>query len=358
LKSQVINNVLTPVKRYWSMGGNTLAEGDGSGNLTAEYIYFGGKRVARIDLPANTVHYYLSDHLGSTSIIVGTAGTIEEESDYYPFGTEVVVTGAGTNEIKFTGKRRDTESQLDYFGARYYGNAVGRWISADPKSISPRHLMNPQKLNKYSYVLNSPMSLFDPNGMEEVTMQFNAFIQKDSVGGFRGDNRSFSSNMSASSRVSVTVKVETDPAKNHGSPMIGKPDVKVGTTHLNLTGSEKTSNGPKMPAVTVTQDKNGNVTVNVQESMRNPFTPPGSGSIQANVNMTVNQSATKAEVSGTISGSPSFESNFSVAGGATQNVPLQTEPSSTLGFMFGLQKTSNFDKKTDLPPPGKKKEDQ
>ena len=33
------------VKRYWSMGGNTLAEGDGSGNLTAEYIYFGGKRV-------------------------------------------------------------------------------------------------------------------------------------------------------------------------------------------------------------------------------------------------------------------------------------------------------------------------
>jgi hypothetical protein len=87
-------------------GGNTLAEGDGSGNLTAEYIYFGGKRVARIDLPANTVHYYLSDHLGSTSIIVGAAGTVEEESDYYPFGTEVTVTGPGVNELKFTGKRR------------------------------------------------------------------------------------------------------------------------------------------------------------------------------------------------------------------------------------------------------------
>jgi hypothetical protein len=60
------------------MGGNTLAEGDGSGNLTAEYIYFGGKRVARIDLPANTVHYYLSDHLGSTSIVASAAGAIEE----------------------------------------------------------------------------------------------------------------------------------------------------------------------------------------------------------------------------------------------------------------------------------------
>src|SRR5581483_3076489 len=52
LKSQTSGGA--PVKRYWSMGGNTLAEGDGSGNLTAEYIYFSGKRVARIDLPANT----------------------------------------------------------------------------------------------------------------------------------------------------------------------------------------------------------------------------------------------------------------------------------------------------------------
>jgi hypothetical protein len=58
------------VKRYWSMGGNTLAESDGLGNITSEYIYFGSKRVARIDLPSNTVHYYLSDHLGSTSVIV------------------------------------------------------------------------------------------------------------------------------------------------------------------------------------------------------------------------------------------------------------------------------------------------
>src|SRR6185312_10952971 len=101
------------VKRYWSMGGNTLAEGDGSGNLTAEYIYFGGKRIARIDLPANTVHYYLSDHLGSTSVVVSAAGALEEESDYNLCGTLLVNAGTGSNHLKFTGKRRDTESQLN-----------------------------------------------------------------------------------------------------------------------------------------------------------------------------------------------------------------------------------------------------
>jgi len=38
---------------------------------------------------------YLSDHLGSTSIVASATGTVEEESDYYPFGTEVVVSGPG-----------------------------------------------------------------------------------------------------------------------------------------------------------------------------------------------------------------------------------------------------------------------
>jgi RHS repeat-associated protein len=152
------------VKRYWSMSGNTLAEDDGSGNLTAEYIYFGGKRVARIDLPANTVHYYLSDHLGSTSIVASAAGAVEEESDYYPFGTEVVVTGPGVNELKFTGKRRDTESQLDYFGARYFDNPFGRFMTPDPLIVQKQKLLDPQQWNMYQYARGNPLRFTDPTG--------------------------------------------------------------------------------------------------------------------------------------------------------------------------------------------------
>ena len=35
------------------------------------------------------------------------------------------------NVCKFTGKERDSETGLDYFGARYYGNTMGRWLSPD-----------------------------------------------------------------------------------------------------------------------------------------------------------------------------------------------------------------------------------
>jgi RHS repeat-associated protein len=114
------------------------------------------------------VHYYLSDHLGSTNVVVSAAGVIEEESDYYPFGTEVVVAGPGTNELKFTGKRRDTESQLDYFGARYYSNVFGRFLTPDwaTKAVSVPYadFNNPQSLNLYGYVNNNPIGHVDKDG--------------------------------------------------------------------------------------------------------------------------------------------------------------------------------------------------
>ncbi len=154
-----------------------------------------------------------------------------------------------------------------------------------------------------------------------------------SVGGFRGDNRTFSSDASASSRVSVTVRVETDPQKNRGNPLIGSPEVKVSPTHLDLTGGEMTSTGPTFPIVSVMQSKNGNVVVNIQENMQNPFAPEGGG-IQSNLDFTVNQNATRASVSGTISGSPAFEANFSINGGQWGTEPEYPSAERTEGSQF------------------------
>ena len=63
----------------------------------------------------------------------------------------------------FTGKERDQETGLDYFEARYYGSALGRFTSPDPLG---GHLYDPQTLNKYAYVRNNPLSLTDPSGLD------------------------------------------------------------------------------------------------------------------------------------------------------------------------------------------------
>lgn len=70
-----------------------------------------------------------------------------------------------------SGKERDAESGLDYFGARYYGSSMGRWMSSDwagtPEAVPYSSLENPQSLNLYAYVNNNPLNRTDPDGHME-----------------------------------------------------------------------------------------------------------------------------------------------------------------------------------------------
>ena len=65
-----------------------------------------------------------------------------------------------------TGKERDAESGNDYFGARYYSSAMGRFMSPDPSQLDYADQTNPQSLNLYSYVRNNPLINTDLTGME------------------------------------------------------------------------------------------------------------------------------------------------------------------------------------------------
>ncbi len=155
---------------YWmGTGSDPLQESAFGGTATEEYIFFGGKRVARRDVSGGAVHYYFNDHLGSTSVITNNTGTvIQEESDYFPFGGEMAITGGDPNNYKFTGKERDNESGLDMFGTRYYGSSLGRFMSPDDVRNDSK-VADPQSWNLYAYVRNNPLRYTDPTG-EEATV--------------------------------------------------------------------------------------------------------------------------------------------------------------------------------------------
>jgi RHS repeat-associated protein len=65
---------------------------------------------------------------------------------------------------KFTGKERDAETGLDYFGARYLSSAQGRFITPDP-AMKSAFVLNPQTWNRYTYVMNNPLRFIDPHGL-------------------------------------------------------------------------------------------------------------------------------------------------------------------------------------------------
>jgi RHS repeat-associated protein len=147
---------------YWTgSGGQVLAESDLAGTPASmvDYIFFNGQRIARQD---SSLHYYFSDHLGSTSIVTDASGTIQNESDYYPYGGEIPVTPGDANHYKFTGQERDAETGNDYFEARHYSSGIGRFMS--PDDGTGQSLANPQSLNRYSYVFGNPLSFVDPTG--------------------------------------------------------------------------------------------------------------------------------------------------------------------------------------------------
>jgi RHS repeat-associated protein len=156
---------------YWYMSPGIVAESDLSGNLQSEYVFFDGERVARKDFPSNAVSYYFSDHLMTTDIVTDAQGNIENESDFYPWGGELQFASNDSNHYKFTGKERDSETGLDYFGARYYSNGLGRFITPDwskaPVPVPYADLNDPQSLNQYTYVRNIPTTRFDADGHKD-----------------------------------------------------------------------------------------------------------------------------------------------------------------------------------------------
>jgi RHS repeat-associated protein len=112
-------------------------------------------------------------------VLTNASGMIQNESDYFPYGGERVYAQALANQnYKFTGKERDSESGNDYFGARYFGSGMGRFLSSDPlpwvhwqhgkKNDQEKfawYIANPQNFNLYAYVLNNLLNKTDPTGM-------------------------------------------------------------------------------------------------------------------------------------------------------------------------------------------------
>lgn len=162
---------------YWpGPGGEVLTETDLTGTINEEYVYFNGERIARVDRPSGTVHYYFSNHLGSASVITDALGNIQLQTDYYPFGGIAYTSGSDPGHYKFTGKERDAESGLDNFGARYMASTMGRFMQTDPDSASPLHLVNPQRWNAYAYVLNNPLAYTDPDGRDAAAVNFSSMV--------------------------------------------------------------------------------------------------------------------------------------------------------------------------------------
>ena len=124
----------------------------------------------------DTTRYHLTDHLGGTHVEVDYLGNTLQYMVYEPFGKVRYSwqSGSYSNDYKYTGKEQDSETSWQYYGARYYDNNRGQFMSADPVFLmigatvdiqsQQMLLRDPQIWNSYSYARENPYLHTDSSG--------------------------------------------------------------------------------------------------------------------------------------------------------------------------------------------------
>ena len=106
--------------------------------------------------PHTGVKYILSDHLGSSNVLCDDMGGRISREEYYPFG-KTSFGSYSQKRYRFSGKEKDEESGLYYYGARYYLSWTCRFISVDPKA-------DKYFWSSFVYAGNNPIVFEDING--------------------------------------------------------------------------------------------------------------------------------------------------------------------------------------------------
>ncbi|HEV2348770.1 MAG TPA: RHS repeat-associated core domain-containing protein [Terriglobia bacterium] len=158
-----------------------------NGTITQEYVYnlagqavstygpYPGMTWIRDDIWAGgrhlgtyangTTYFHHADHLGTERARTDVNGHVVETCTSLPFGDYLQCAGSDPSPYHTFGFEHDNESTDDHAWFRYYDSSQGRWLSPDPAGLAAVDLTNPQSLNRYAYVMNSPTNLTDPLGL-------------------------------------------------------------------------------------------------------------------------------------------------------------------------------------------------
>ena len=137
------------------------------GDTTLLWRFGGGYVELNANGTPTSWNYYITDHLGSTRMVVDSNDSIRETINYYPFGSEMrmenpaLLTGGNSHPFRFTGKELDRLNSLNMydFGARLYDVAgVPMWTSIDP--LCEKYY----NLSPYVYCAGNPVSYIDEHG--------------------------------------------------------------------------------------------------------------------------------------------------------------------------------------------------
>ncbi len=106
------------------------------------------------------MYYFHPDHLGLSTLITGEQGEAATRISTYGQIDQPHSVGLNAVTYEFTSQELDEETVLYYYGARFYGSTLSRFLNLD--KIIPDE-WNSQTWNRHSYVYNNPVFYTDPS---------------------------------------------------------------------------------------------------------------------------------------------------------------------------------------------------
>jgi len=130
-----------------------------SSNTFNEYIYADGVRIA-MRKNNHTSYWFHLDHLGGTHLITMANGEFNSRDLYKAWGEQRLSQGNTDTRYFYTGQMRE-DTNLYYYGARWYDPSLGRFLQADNYI---NDFQGTQGWDRYAYVNNNPLIFTDING--------------------------------------------------------------------------------------------------------------------------------------------------------------------------------------------------
>gem|GEM_PF-2074565 len=162
---------VTPLYYIWSSVLGNVAMEVRPQTVVRAYVYMGGSPVALQNWDGTFVWIH-KDHLGSTSLLTKTDGSVACKTQFDPYGQQVMlwVNPVGGTSISqgFTGYEKDNPTGLYNAKARMYSYGQARFLQPDPLGVGAADLKKPQSFNRYSYVQNDPVNFTDPTGLKPI----------------------------------------------------------------------------------------------------------------------------------------------------------------------------------------------
>jgi RHS repeat-associated protein len=148
-------------------------DGQSVGRETTRKYDYGYELLSLTEIGASTrdTQFYMTDALLSTANLTNEQGGLVQSYSYDAWGRVLAQAGSSSNPRRYTGHYFDDETGLHYFGARYYDDEMGRFLSQDPY-LGQRDV--PPSLHRYLYAYANPLRYVDLTGYSSTEVHSNA----------------------------------------------------------------------------------------------------------------------------------------------------------------------------------------